>query len=119
MDIEKVSHEQPKGLEAKFDKQFQYLHNQCTSTINWRLEQYHAELLKEVKHMLTPLASTIQHLEEEVAHCMNSTHTRTEEVSSIHHSYTSVPPPVLIHASVQTFLDESPSWKPPVQPPHP
>ena len=115
-DIEKVNQEQLKDLEDKLDKQFEYLNNQCNATINWRLKQYHTELVKDFKHLLSPLVSTMQHLEEEVTHCAASIHTLTGEVSRIRNSSTSMHPPVRVHASVQTLLDEHPLFHPTAQP---
>ena len=103
-DIEKVNQEQLKDLEDKLDKQFEYLNNQFNSTINWRLKQYHTELVKDFKHVLSPLVFTMQHLEEEVTHCAARIHTLTGEVPSIRNSSTSMHPPVLVHASVHRYI---------------
>lgn len=54
-----------KEMEKKMEKQFQYLHDQVHSTINWRLKQYHVELLKDIKSVIQPMAHTLQHMEGE------------------------------------------------------
>ncbi len=118
-DFEKLNQEQLKGLEAKLDKQFQYIHNQFTSTINWRLKQYHTELVKDFQHVLTPLVSSMRHLEEEITHCTANIRTLTGEVSSIRSSSIAMQPPALVHAAVQTLLDEQPPFRPAAQPARP
>lgn len=70
-----------KEMEEKIEKQFQYLHNQVNSTINWRLKQYHAELLKDINSVLRLMASTLRHMEEELTNCTTNIGTLSEEVT--------------------------------------
>lgn len=114
-DMVGVNIAQLKELENKMDKQFQYIHNQFTSTINWRLKQYHAELLNNLKAVLTPMASAIQGLEEEVTNCAGTIHALSGEVSSIRNFPTSLHPPLLVNTAVQTLPVTQPSFNQHVQ----
>lgn len=68
-DIATYYDEQLQQLKDTMDKQFNYVHDQVTANLNWRLKHHQTELLKKIKEVLCPMGQSVNHLQTEVWKC--------------------------------------------------
>lgn len=78
----------------------EYLQNQVTSTINWRVKQLHSEVLKDINAVMTPMGQTVHHLETEISALIKQVDKSILEVQSM--KTQSLPATFFGDASVQT-----------------
>lgn len=99
-DITKYYDEQVQQLKETMDKQFNYIRDQFSTTLTWRLKHHHTELLKEVKDVLSPMAQSVNHLQIEVWKCSQHLEGMVSDVSTMKNK--SLHMSALADASVQT-----------------
>lgn len=88
--------EQPKEVVKHVYEQLEYMETQFNASLGWRLKHHHAELLKDLYSVLTPMSEAMTHLQGEFSHCKNSIHILSEEITATKST------PTFGHASVQT-----------------
>ncbi len=78
----------------------EYLQNQVTSTINWRVKHLHSEVLKDINAVMTPVGQTVHHLETKISALIKQVDKSILEVQSM--KTQSLPATFFGDASVQT-----------------
>lgn len=82
-------------MQEEMTKQLDYLRTQITFTLNWTLKHQHAEVLRDINSVLSPIVQSVESIQSKLIACLHNLDIMNTEVMSMKHQ--SLPPPTPLH----------------------